>query len=110
MTVKCLAQEHNSITPPGLEPRPLDGDSNTQTIRPPCVHHCVSRLGNYYGMHDWPHGIMVNTPDSRSKVNKLCFWQETSPLLCLSLPKSIQEMNASKQSRNLLKCWEGGNP
>ena len=35
MRVKCLAQEHNSMTRPGLEPGPSDPESNALTIRPP---------------------------------------------------------------------------
>ena len=36
--VKCLAQEHNTVPRPGLEPRPLDPKSNALTIRPPSVN------------------------------------------------------------------------
>ena len=32
--VKCLAQEHNTMTWPGLEPGPLNLESSTQTTRP----------------------------------------------------------------------------
>ena len=32
--VKCLAQEHNAVPQPRLEPRPLDPESNALTIRP----------------------------------------------------------------------------
>ena len=32
MRVKCLTQEHNTVSPPGLEPRPLDLESNALTI------------------------------------------------------------------------------
>ena len=35
MGVKCLAQEHNTVPRPGLEPRPLDTESSALTIRPP---------------------------------------------------------------------------
>ena len=35
MRVKCLAQEHNTMTWPGLEPGPLDPESRTLTTRPP---------------------------------------------------------------------------
>ena len=113
MIVKCLAQEHNTMTPPGLEPRPLDAEFNTQTIRSPCVHHCVSDLSNYYGMHGWPHGIMVTAPDSRSKVQTLCFFfAKKLHLYCASLYLGAcsKWVAAIKQSRNLLKCWEGGKP
>ena len=34
MRVKCLAQEHNAMTQPGLEPGPLDPESSTLTTRP----------------------------------------------------------------------------
>ena len=39
MRVKCLAQEHNTITKPGLEPRTLDPESSALTTRPPCLPH-----------------------------------------------------------------------
>ena len=32
MRVKCLAQEHNTMTRPGLEPGPLDPESGELTI------------------------------------------------------------------------------
>ena len=35
MRVKYLAQEHNAVPRPGLEPGPLDPESSTQTIKPP---------------------------------------------------------------------------
>ena len=35
MRVKCLAQEHNTMTRPGLEPGPLDPESSALTTRPP---------------------------------------------------------------------------
>ena len=35
MTIKCLAKEHNTMTQPGLEPRPLDPESSVLTTRPP---------------------------------------------------------------------------
>ena len=34
MRVKCLAQEHNALSRPGLELRPLDAESSALTIRP----------------------------------------------------------------------------
>ena len=33
--VKCIAQEHNTMTQPGLEPRPLNPDPSAPTIHPP---------------------------------------------------------------------------
>ena len=33
--VKCLAQEHNTMSRPGLEPRPLAPESSALTMRPP---------------------------------------------------------------------------
>ena len=35
MGVKCLAQEHNAVPRPGLEPEPFDPESSALTIRPP---------------------------------------------------------------------------
>ena len=34
MRVKCLAQEHKTMTRPGLEPGPLDPESSALTTRP----------------------------------------------------------------------------
>ena len=42
MRVKCLAQEHNTMTRPGLEPGPLDPESNALTTRPPRLPLIVS--------------------------------------------------------------------
>ena len=39
--VKCLAQEHNIMTWPGLEPGPFDPESRVLTIAP--LGHCVSQ-------------------------------------------------------------------
>ena len=33
--VKCLAQEHNTVPRPELEPRPLDPESGKLVIKPP---------------------------------------------------------------------------
>ena len=35
MRVKYLAQEHNAVPRPGLEPGPSDPESSALTIRPP---------------------------------------------------------------------------
>ena len=35
MGVKCLAQEHNTVPRPGLEPGPFEPESSALTIRPP---------------------------------------------------------------------------
>ena len=35
MRVKCLAQEHNTMTRPRLEPGPLDPESSALTTMPP---------------------------------------------------------------------------
>ena len=38
MRVKCLAQEHNAVPWPGLEPGPTDPESSALTIRMPCLN------------------------------------------------------------------------
>ena len=35
MGVKCLAQEHNTVPRPGIEPGPCDPESSALTIRTP---------------------------------------------------------------------------
>ena len=37
MRVKCLSQEHNTMTRPGLEPGPLDPESSALTTTPPRI-------------------------------------------------------------------------
>ena len=44
MGVKCLAQEHNVVLRPGLEPGPFDPESSALTMRPP-------RLPQAYVLH-----------------------------------------------------------
>ena len=51
MRVKCLAQEHNTMTRPGLEPGPLDPESNAVTIRPPRLPFDW-RVNHYKILHD----------------------------------------------------------
>ena len=41
MRVKCLAQEQNTVTRPGLEPEPFDPES-TVLITRHCVSHSAS--------------------------------------------------------------------
>ena len=41
MGVKCLAQEHNTVPRPGLEPGPFDPESSALTIRPPRLPHIL---------------------------------------------------------------------
>ena len=42
--VKCLTQEHNTMTQPGLELGPLDRESSELTIRQLCLTQAVSGL------------------------------------------------------------------
>ena len=44
MRVKCLAQEHNAVPRPELEPGPFDPESSALTIRPPRLPHCNVEL------------------------------------------------------------------
>ena len=44
MGVKCLAQEHNTVPRPGLEPGPFDPESSALTIRPPRLPLAKSRI------------------------------------------------------------------
>ena len=37
MRVKCLAQEHNTMARPGLEPGPLEPESGALATRPPLL-------------------------------------------------------------------------
>ena len=61
MRVKCLAQEHNTMTRPGLEPGPLDPESSALTTRPPplslvilnlqlrnCYRHICKQLHSFF--------------------------------------------------------------
>ena len=42
MRAKCLAQEHNTMTRPGLEPGTLDPESSALTTRPPRLPHMTN--------------------------------------------------------------------
>ena len=51
MGVKCLAQEHNTVPWPGLEPGPFDPEFSALTIRPfdtvDQVNECCNNVCNY---------------------------------------------------------------
>ena len=63
--VKCLAQEHNAMTRPGLEPGPSDPESNALTIRPPrhplTLQHIYRIFGelNRYNFNRLPKSFTV---------------------------------------------------
>ena len=46
--VKCLAQEHNTISQPGLKPGPLNPGTSALTMRPPCLHSGCYLMTLYY--------------------------------------------------------------
>ena len=48
LRVKCLAQEHNTVTRPGLEPGPLDPESIALTTRPPRLPQFAVKKGKNY--------------------------------------------------------------
>ena len=64
MTVNCLAQEHNTLTRPGLIPGPLDPESSVLTTRPPC-------------------GLVV------SELSRVCSLQVTVDLSVMTLLKAF---------------------
>ena len=51
MRVKCLAQEHNAVPWPGLEPGPPDPESSALTIRPPRLPQRTGHKGNQAGRY-----------------------------------------------------------
>ena len=60
MGVKCLAQEHNAVPRPGLEPGPSDPESSALTIRPPHHPHNGAALYLVPGqqlIYDWKRSI-----------------------------------------------------
>ena len=63
MRVKYLAQEHNAVPRPGLEPGPPDPESSALTIRPP-------RLPDLY---QWRWGQMETKPGNVSNSIVLKF-------------------------------------
>ena len=49
MGVKCLAQEHNAVPQPGLEPGTSDPESSALTIRPPRLPRFLFMDGGIFG-------------------------------------------------------------
>ena len=50
MRVKCLAQEHNAMTRPGLEPGPFDLESSAlEFTRPPRLPQLLIKVHVNYG-------------------------------------------------------------
>jgi len=56
--VKCLAQEHNTMSLPGLEPGLLDPETSALTMRPPCLHN----FGVYWYLNSKPLVLIVQKP------------------------------------------------
>ena len=52
MRVKCLVQEHNTMTRPGLEPGPLDPESSALTTRTSRLPHKIIFPQIYEKGHD----------------------------------------------------------
>ena len=74
MRVKCLAQEHNTMTRPGLEPGLFDPESSALSTRLTCFSqcfsekvystvHCISFLFTYY--------MYISTCKYRSTLKEL---------------------------------------
>ena len=58
MKVKCLAQEHNAVPRPGLEPGPPNPESSALTIRPPRLPQAT---------------IIINNKDHKNRKMKTSF-------------------------------------
>ena len=48
MRVKCLAQEHNAVPPPGLETEPFDLESSKLTNMPLCLPQNEVLFNSHY--------------------------------------------------------------
>ena len=70
LRVNCLAQEHNTMTRPGLEPRPLDLESSALTIRHRASHQVYSTVALLFecctlgcsGLEHYGHFILTVPP------------------------------------------------
>ena len=81
MRVKCLAQEHNTMTRPGIEPGRLDPESSalTTTRQPHLTQcHCIAYLiisvtvvyqSIFYLQSDW-HDVEVKTKCKADRTAK----------------------------------------
>ena len=81
MRVKCLAQEHNTMTRPGLEPGPLDTESSALTTRPPRlsqVHFAqllISCEDLYQGESCFPYILLNKIETMFSQLAKQSHWE-----------------------------------
>ena len=75
MGVKCLAQEHNAMPRPGLEPGTSDPESSALTIRPPRLPLYILSLSitRYKGV-----GGSVAIDKSEQKVTEGMHFRSTS--------------------------------
>ena len=62
MGVKCLAQEHNTVPRPELEPGPFDPESSALTIRPPLLPHDTTF---YVQIHETVQGYLYKNLSCR---------------------------------------------
>ena len=78
--VECLAQEQNTLTQRGLEPRPLDTESNALTIGNNMSPAVVSKW-QYSSMTKKKHGALLR---SHSFLINIGLHHTTAYLVCLS--------------------------
>ena len=79
--VKCLSQKHNSVTQPGLEPRPLDPQTSAMFISPPCLPFMMKMNSMCFAVYHFIQNIdswLLNSHDVASVLRTL-----TSPNISL---------------------------
>ena len=75
--VKYLAQEHNTMTRPGLEPGPSDPESSALTIRPPRHPHmyivlfinCLHNFNFLVAFFSFPYAMVRSPLQRRTREN-----------------------------------------
>ena len=67
VTVQCLAQEHNTVSQPVLEPGPLVPESSTLTMRPPRLSNFFCYFWNVI-LHVWRVFVSYNRTISETSV------------------------------------------
>ena len=74
MRVKYLAQEHNAVPRPGLEPGLPDPESSALTIRPPRLPQAAQDIHvNYHGVINQKHVIACLLFQTQRSQNITCF-------------------------------------
>ena len=103
MGVKCLAQEHNAVPRPGLEPGPSDPESSALTIRPPRLPLYMGGAESIKVVLRVPHFLQHACRLHVRLVTMCTYWHSAKCYLNFKFVFAIFQFQVPKGIKNLEK-------